>query len=68
MKTFIREISKIIMFTILWGIPLLVAKHFDSPKYLWLFVVSGIFTSSMFSHYEELESFEQDIEEEPTNE
>ena len=50
----VREVVKLIMFTQLWGFPVLLARMF-SPAYLWLLVVSFIGTVIMFSHFEDLE-------------
>ena len=59
----VRELSKLFMFMALWGLPFLLAKTFDSPAYLWFFVLSFIATMSMFSHYETIARIENLIEE-----
>ena len=51
----VREICKVIMFTQLWATPLVIAKMFDSPHYLWLLALSLIGTILLFSHYEDID-------------
>ena len=51
----VREISKLVMFVILWGIPVGCAVLFGSAWYLVLFIVSAIGTLMLFGHYEDLE-------------
>lgn len=58
MKTFVtvvRELCKLLMFTMLWAFPIVLARMFDSAGYLWFFALSLVCTSAMFSHYEDLE-------------
>ena len=57
-KVITREISKLIMFTIVWAIPVLLAKMFGSVHFLWLFALSAIMTGGIFSHYEDVAKFE----------
>ena len=59
----IRELSKLFMFIALWGLPCLLAKTFNSPAYLWFFVMSFIATMFMFAHYETIARIENLIEE-----
>lgn len=49
-----REISKLIMFTILWGFPILLAHLNKSNYFLWFFILSFIGNLQMFWHYESL--------------
>lgn len=49
-----RELSKIVMFSILWATPPLLSFHFESPYYLVTYVVSMIGTFAVFSHFEKL--------------
>ena len=57
----IREISKLFMFTVLWGIPLLLAYLTDNNYYLWLFTMSFAGMCMMFGHYEDIERINQDL-------
>lgn len=59
----IRELSKLCMFIALWGFPILLAKTFNSPAYLWFFALSFIATMSMFAHYETITRIENLIDE-----
>lgn len=52
---FIREISKLVMFAILWAFPLLLSKDTGNYNYLWFLILSVTFTMAMFTHYEDLE-------------
>lgn len=52
---FVREIGKLYMFTLLFAIPVGLAIYFQSPVYLWFFIMSIACMISMFSHYEDLE-------------
>ena len=54
-----RELSKLIMFAAIWGLPLYLLKVTGSYSYLWFFVMSALFTIGMFSHYEELEKIDR---------
>ena len=51
----IREISKLVMFTILWAFPLWLSKDKAKYNYLWFLLLSVTFTMTMFTHYEDLE-------------
>lgn len=51
----VREICKVIMFVILWGLPVLLSWMNNDNKYLWLFCVSVLGTIWLFNHYEDLE-------------
>ena len=55
-----REISKLVMFTAMWGFPLYLSRVTDSYGYLWFFFLSALFTIGMFSHYEELERIDKE--------
>lgn len=58
MKTFIivvRELCKLVMFTMFWAFPIVLARMFDNTGYLWFFALSLVGTSAMFNHYEDLE-------------
>lgn len=50
-----REICKLLMFTILWTIPIVISKLTDNYNYLWLFALSILMTMYLFLHYECLE-------------
>lgn len=52
----IRETAKVIQFTIIWALPVLLAKMFLSPSYLWFFAMSFVLTVLLFSHYEDIEA------------
>lgn len=54
----VREISKVCMFTVLWALPLVMSRMFDSNYYLWFFILSIIATAGMFAHYEDLEKID----------
>lgn len=51
----IREISKLCMFVMLWGFPLLLVRWSGNYDFLWFFVLSLIVTVGVYSHYEDLE-------------
>ena len=55
----IREISKLAMFTILWGFPLWLSKDTGNYNYLWFLILSVTFTMAMFGHYEDLERVDE---------
>lgn len=59
----VRELSKLCMFIVLWGFPILLAKTFYNPAYLWFFAISFIATMSMFAHYETIARIENFIKE-----
>lgn len=54
-----RELSKLVMFTAIWGLPLYLSRVTGSYCYLWLFILSVLFTIGMFSHYEDLEKIDR---------
>lgn len=54
----IREISKLCMFTVIWALPIVLARMFGSGLYLWFFVVSFIVTTGIFDHFEDLEKID----------
>ena len=54
-----RELSKLVMFTAIWGLPLYLSRVTGSYGYLWLFILSVLFTIGMFSHYEDLEKIDR---------
>lgn len=58
-KVITREISKLVMFTIAWAVPILLAKMFGNTHFLWFFFLSAILTSAVFSHFEDLEKIER---------
>lgn len=51
----IRELCKLIMFIVLWGLPLLISYWNKNNYYLFLLICSGVFTILLFHHYETLE-------------
>lgn len=55
----VRELAKVVMFTILWGIPVLLAHLNQNNSFLWFFILSVIFTGIMFGHYEDLEKIDK---------
>ena len=54
-----RELSKLVMFTAIWGLPLYLSRVTGAYGYLWLFILSVLFTIGMFSHYEDLEKIDR---------
>lgn len=56
----VREICKLIMFTLLWAIPVLAAYWNHNNYFLFLFAVSIIATVGLFSHYEDLSKYENE--------
>ena len=52
MLPIVREIVKLIMFTIIWLIPVFLARWNSNNYYLWLFVVSALVTAGVFDHFE----------------
>lgn len=62
MKTLLREFGKVVMFALLWALPFALAAHFNNTRYLWFFILSGIFTIAVFGHYEDLEKIDNCIE------
>ena len=55
MIVIVREIVKLLMFTILWALPIILVKLLGSSYYLWFFALSLLGTVGLFSHYEDLE-------------
>lgn len=53
-----REVSKLVLFTLLWGFPIFLAHINKDNHFLWFFIVSAFFTFVMFSHYESLEKID----------
>ena len=51
-----REIVKLLLFTIIWGMPILVSMIWINQWLLLLFIVSAFMSSSIFRHYEVLDS------------
>lgn len=51
----IREISKLIIFIILWGFPLVLSRWNEDNSFLWFFALTVIVTAGVFSHYETLD-------------
>ena len=51
-----REIVKLLLFTIIWGMPILVSMVWVNQWLLLLFIVSAFMSSSIFRHYEVLDS------------
>lgn len=58
MKYLAREISKLIMFAITWGIPVVLSKVNQNNYYLFFFILSSLVTIGLFSHYEDIESMD----------
>lgn len=54
----VRELAKVIMFTVLWGIPVLLTHMNQSNYFLWFFIMSALFTVLLFEHYRELEKID----------
>ena len=54
-KNMLREISKLIIFVVAFAMPVIVARMFDSPGFLWLYGVSAMFVLALHNHYETLE-------------
>lgn len=54
-KVTLREIAKVFMFTLLWGVPVYLFHVTGTGRFLFLFIVSVFETFSLFSHYEALE-------------
>ena len=50
----IREISKVIMFTLMWGMPILLAYLFKNTDMLWFYALTFVCTFVMFGHYEDI--------------
>lgn len=58
MKMVIREVSKIVMFVVIWCIPVLIYRWTEKSGFLWLFIVSILVTVGIFSHFEDLEKID----------
>ena len=54
-----RELSKLVMFTLILGFPVYLARVTGNYGYLWLLVFSLILLVGMFSHYEDLEKIDR---------
>ena len=54
-----REISKIILFTLIWGFPFYMARVLESNYFLWFFILSFFVNIGMFEHYESLEKLDK---------
>ena len=66
MAHIIRELSKLCMFAIAWGIPVLLSRWNENNMFLWMFMVSFLVTVAVLNHYEELErvdDFKSDCDE-----
>ena len=57
-KVIFRELSKLLMFALLWAFPLYLFKITGTGGYLFFFLVSAFGTFSVFSHYEALSRIE----------
>lgn len=51
----VREVSKCVMFTAIWALPLVTSKLFDNPSWGWMWIVSFVVTLFIFGHFEDLE-------------
>lgn len=51
----VQELTKMVMFILLWGTPPLMAWVYSCASYLLLYFVSIIGTFILFSHFEKLE-------------
>ena len=58
-----REIVKLLLFIIIWGIPILVSIIWVNQWLLLLFIASAFMSSSIFRHYEVLDSFSKEKDE-----
>lgn len=58
----IREISKLLMFTIVWAFPVLLFRWSGNGSYLWFFALSVIVTVGVFSHFEDVTKIEHIME------
>ena len=54
-----REISKLVMFIIIWGFPLYISRIMEDSRYLWLLILSFILNIGLFDHYEDLERIDR---------
>lgn len=54
-----RELSKLVMFTLIFGFPLYLARTTSNYGYLWFLILSFILLVGMFSHYEDLEKIDR---------
>ena len=54
-----REIIKLAMFIIIWGLPLYLSRTMGDSSYLWLLILSFILNIGLFDHYEDLERIDR---------
>lgn len=54
-----RELSKLVMFTLILGFPMYLSRITGNYGYLWLLILSLILMVGMFSHYEDLEKIDK---------
>ena len=66
MIRFVREVVKLTMFIIIWGIPIYLADRYKDSDYLWLFLACVLVMSWVFSHYEDLENVQKNNKEDET--
>ena len=59
MKHIAQELTKLLIFTIIWGVPPLLAYLGKSPYYLFFYILSLKETPILFSHYEKLNGYER---------
>ena len=52
----VRELAKVIMFTILWGIPVFLSYINHSNSFLFLLLGSVLSTGFLIGHYESLDN------------
>lgn len=64
MKYIIREVGKLCMFVLIWGLPVLLSHLNENNNFLWFFILSLIVNVGMFQHYEDLEKLDNSITEE----
>lgn len=48
----VREVTKMIMFIIFWGLPTLLAHWSADSSFLWFYIGSALGTIILFEHYE----------------
>lgn len=51
-KVIMIELGKLIQFTIIWGLPLLLTYIFDSRYFLFMFIISAVMNYGLWEHYE----------------
>lgn len=56
----VRELTKLMMFAIIWLLPFGLAYVFSNQRYLWFFILSFFVSISIFSHYEDLTKAEKE--------